>query len=88
MKKPDTKKISVFLLALRLVLAVCPAIISAEEVACPCCEEVVQWTEVSSATEAPFAQGGHYRLTETVHLQGAAVEVTEAITIDLNGFSI
>lgn len=91
MKNRSTKRILTGILALVLVLGVCPVPILAEETAeaalCPCCKGEPEWTEVNALTENPFSASGHYRLTETVTLQGQ-VTLDYNLTIDLNGFDI
>jgi len=87
----STKRITALLSALTLALTVLPAPISAEEtevVLCPCCETAPEWMEVSASTENPFSAPGHYRLTETVSLQGAEIAAEFDITLDLNGFHL
>lgn len=88
MRNRGMKRIAALLLALTLVLAVCPAPISAEGTVCPCCEAAPAWIEVNSLTEDPFSEAGHYRLTETITLQGAEIALDDTVTIDLNGFSV
>ena len=92
MRNPSTKRILTFLLALVLVLAVCPAPISATETEapvklCPCCGQdmdTIQWKALP-ADATPSS--GHYRATENGTML-RAYSISTQVTVDLNGCAL
>ena len=97
MKNHRGKRILAALLALTLVLVVCPVIPKAEAAeapatdVCPCCGKAfssIQWTEVGNGwldTIKDLSKAGHYRITKafTTRIEHS---VSSKVVIDFNGY--